>query len=146
MGQYCEGTPHSKVHGANIGPTWALSAPDGPMLAPGTLLSGTSCTKTTAATLIWATASCAVSLYMASAFRLRIVMARDEPHGWLEYNTWWRYQMETFYRVCERNSPVIGGSPSQKPVARSFDVFFDLRLNKRLSKQSRRLALILTPL
>ena len=24
--------------------------------------------------------------------------------------------------------------PAQKPVTRSFDVFFDLRLNKRLSK------------
>ena len=27
--------------------------------------------------------------------------------------------------------------PWQKPVTRSFDVFFDLRLNKRSSKQSR---------
>ena len=26
--------------------------------------------------------------------------------------------------------------PSQRPVTRSFDIFFDLRLNKRLSKQS----------
>ena len=31
-----------------------------------------------------------------------------------------------------------GGFPAQRPVARSFDVFFDLRLNKRLSKHSRR--------
>ena len=31
-----------------------------------------------------------------------------------------------------------GGFPSQKPVARSFYVFFDLRLHKRLCKQSRR--------
>ena len=29
-----------------------------------------------------------------------------------------------------------GEFPSQRPVTRSFDVFFDLRLNKRLSKQS----------
>ena len=29
-----------------------------------------------------------------------------------------------------------GEFPTQRPVARSFDVFFDLRLNKRLSKQS----------
>ena len=36
------------------------------------------------------------------------------------------------------NSPVTGEFPSQRPVARSFDVFFDLRLNKRLSKQSGR--------
>ena len=33
------------------------------------------------------------------------------------------------------NSPVPGEFPA-RPVTRSFDVFFDLRLNKRLSKQS----------
>ena len=32
--------PDNKFYGANMGPTWALSAPDGPMLAPWTLLSG----------------------------------------------------------------------------------------------------------
>ena len=31
----------------------------------------------------------------------------------------------------------IHRSPTQRPVTRSFDVFFDLRLNKRLSKQWR---------
>ena len=35
-------------------------------------------------------------------------------------------------------SPVNGEFPSQGPVTRSFDVFFDLRLNKMLSKQLRR--------
>ena len=52
---------------------------------------------------------------------------------------WWRYQMETFSALLALfagNSPVTGEFPSQRPVARSFDVFFDLRLNKRLSKQS----------
>ena len=35
--------------------------------------------------------------------------------------------------------PVTGGFPSQRPVTRSFDVFFDLCLKKnRLSRQSRR--------
>ena len=34
------------------------------------------------------------------------------------------------------NSPVTGEFPSQRPVTRSFDVFFDLTLNKQLSKQS----------
>ena len=34
------------------------------------------------------------------------------------------------------NSPVIGEFPSHRSVTRSFHVFFDLRLNKRLSKQS----------
>ena len=34
-----------------------------------------------------------------------------------------------------RNSSVPGEFPTQRPVTRSFDVFFDLHLNKRLSKQ-----------
>ena len=38
--------------------------------------------------------------------------------------------------LCEGNSPVTGEFPTQRPVTRSFDVFFDLGLNKRLSKQS----------
>ena len=54
---------------------------------------------------------------------------------------WWRHQMETFsalLSLCEGNPPVTGGFPSQRPVRRSFDVFFDRRLHKRLSIQSRR--------
>ena len=41
--------------------------------------------------------------------------------------------METFPALlvlCDENSPVTGEFPSQKPVTRSFGVFFDLRLNK----------------
>ena len=37
--------------------------------------------------------------------------------------------------ICAGNSPVPGEFPVQRPVTRRFDVF-DLRLNKRLSKQS----------
>ena len=47
--------------------------------------------------------------------------------------------METFsalLAICAGNSPVPGEFPAQGPVTRSFDVFFDLRLNKRLTKQS----------
>ena len=33
------------------------------------------------------------------------------------------------------NSPVTGDFPTQRPVTRSFDVFFDLLLNEGLSKQ-----------
>ena len=58
---------------------------------------------------------------------------------------WWHHQMYTQMEIfsallafCEGNPPVTGGYLSQRPVTRSFDVFFDLRLNKRLSKQSRR--------
>ena len=38
--------------------------------------------------------------------------------------------------ICAGNSPVTGEFPPQRPVTRSFDVYFDLRPNKRLSKQS----------
>ena len=55
-------------------------------------------------------------------------------------NTWWRHQIETFsalLALCAGNSPVTGEFPSQRPVTRNFDVFFDRRPNKRFSKQSR---------
>ena len=47
--------------------------------------------------------------------------------------------METFsalLAICAGNSPVPGEFPTQRPVTRSFDVYFDLRPNERLSKQS----------
>ena len=40
--------------------------------------------------------------------------------------------METFSALL---ALYAGNFPAQRPVTRSFDVFFDLRLNKRLSKQ-----------
>ena len=52
----------------------------------------------------------------------------------------WRNQMETFFALlalCEGNPPVTSGFLTQRPVTRGFDVFFDLCLNKRLSKHSR---------
>ena len=53
---------------------------------------------------------------------------------------WWRHQMETFsalLAICAGNSPVPGEFPTQRPVTWSFDVYFDLRPNKQLSKQWR---------
>ena len=38
---------------------------------------------------------------------------------------------------CAGNSPVPGEFSAQRPVTRSFDVFFDLHMHKQLSKQSR---------
>ena len=58
--------------------------------------------------------------------------------NWVVPITWWRHQMETFsalLAICAGNSPVPGEFPTQRPVTRSFDVFFDPRLNKRLSKR-----------
>ena len=53
--------------------------------------------------------------------------------------SWLRHQMKTLsalLAICAGNSPVTGEFPTQRPVTRSFDFFFDLRLNKRLCKQS----------
>ena len=65
-----------------------------------------------------------------------IVTRRDDT----QY-PWWRHQMETFSTllvICMGNSPVTSEFSSQRPVTRKFDVFFDLRLRKRLCKLSRR--------
>ena len=59
--------------------------------------------------------------------------------SFLKCSPWWRHQMETFsalLAICAGNSPVPGEFPTQRLVTRSFDVYFDLRPNKRLSKQS----------
>ena len=60
------------------------------------------------------------------------------PYGRLHI-TWWCHQMETFsalLAICAGNSPVTSEYTAQRTMTRSFDVFLDLRLNKRLSKQS----------
>ena len=52
-------------------------------------------------------------------------------------NPWWRHQMETFsalLAICSGISPDSGEFLTQRSMVRSFDIFFDLRLNKRLSK------------
>ena len=73
-----------------------------------------------------------------------IVLCDRNPRAQWRHKTrvpWWRHQMETLsalWALCAGNSPVISKFPSQRPVTRSFDVFFDLRLKKRLSKQSKR--------
>ena len=68
-----------------------------------------------------------------------IVEHRDMVSNW---NPSWRmicHQMETFsalLALCVGNSQVTGEFPSQRPGTQVFDVFFDLCLNKWLSKQS----------
>ena len=63
----------------------------------------------------------------------------NETNGIYGLCSWWRHQMETFsalLAICAGNSPVPGEFPTQRPVTRSFDVYFDLRPNKWLGKQS----------
>ena len=44
--------------------------------------------------------------------------------------------ISTLLAICVRNSPVTGEFPAQRPATWSFDVFFEVCMNKRLSKQS----------
>ena len=73
---------------------------------------------------------------------MKLIWHKVQPHYSTvpKYSsTWWRHQVETFSALldfCAGNSPVTGEFPAQRPVTRTFGVFFDLRLNKRLSKQS----------
>ena len=85
------------------------------------------------------TLNCSTTSWVQTGFRSRTVSLI----WWIitsiiKSETWWRHQMETFsalLAIYAGNSPVSGDFPAQRPVTRSFDIFFDLRLNKRLSKQ-----------
>ena len=60
-------------------------------------------------------------------------------YGWRDGNMMTSSNGNIFYVTGPLwgNSPVTGEFPSQRPVMWSFDVFFNLRLNKRVSKQLR---------
>ena len=69
---------------------------------------------------------------------LKMPASSRQMMGDLSKVPWWRHQMgwcSALLALCEGNSPITGECPSQKPATRSFDVFVDLRLNKRLSKK-----------
>ena len=58
------------------------------------------------------------------------------PSLYYHQKSLWRHQMETFSAllpICAGNSPVTGEFPTQRPVTRSFNVFFAQRLNQQLS-------------
>ena len=59
-----------------------------------------------------------------------------EMRACISDKAWWRHQIEAYSALlarCAGNSPVTDEFPTQMPVTRSFDIFFDLRLKKRLS-------------
>ena len=74
---------------------------------------------------------------LASGLHYQLALSAGVFHAlWLI--AWWRHQMEIFsalLAICAGNSPVTGEFPTQRPVTRSFDVYFDLRPKERLSKQ-----------
>ena len=89
--------------------------------------------------ILWDVITCACPLYRSASCTHVLIYARQwiTPRILIQYvpsiMAWWRHQMETFsalLAICAGNSPV-----TQRPVTRSFDVFFDLYLNTLLSKQ-----------
>ena len=66
--------------------------------------------------------------------KLHVSTYRNQQHCWWFHKcAWWRHQMKTYsalLTICAGNSPVTGEFPAQRPVTRSFDVFFDLHLIK----------------
>ena len=59
-------------------------------------------------------------------------LAHDDVIKWKHFPRYW---------LCEGNSSVTGEFPAQRPVTRSYDVFFDLYLNTQLSKTIVRLVI-----
>ena len=45
-----------------------------------------------------------------------------------------KWKFSVLLTLCDENPPVTGGFLSQRPVMRSFDVFFDVRLKKQQQK------------
>ena len=43
--------------------------------------------------------------------------------------------LSAWLAIYAGNSPTTGEFPTQRPVMRNFDVFFGVRLNKRLTEQ-----------
>ena len=87
--------------------------------------------------------SCSYCAYEIRRFRPLKSWSRADsrlaPSQWKMLLPWWRHQTETFsalLAICAGNSPVTGELPAPRLVTQSFDVFFDLCLNNRLSKQS----------
>ena len=74
--------------------------------------------------------------YFGSIYRWTKPITKVQPFGKCP---WRRHQMETFFALlalCAGGSSVTGEFRSQRPVTQSFDGFFNLLLNKRLSKPS----------
>ena len=111
-----------------MGPTWgppgSCRPQVGPMLALWTLLSGVIINSASAVSSKHAIHHCHLmcSSVCNSWFHDDVIKWKHFPRYWLA--------------ICVANSPVTGEFPAQMPVTRSFDVFFDPRLYKQLSKQS----------
>ena len=78
-------------------------------------------------TWVWGTKATLFAIFN-SLWLSNAIWGHDDVIKWKHFSA--------LLALCAGNSPVTSEFPSQRPVTRSFDVFCDLRLNKRLSKQS----------
>ena len=128
--QWLEGDPDNKIHGAIMGPTWLLSAQMGPHFGPMNLAIREE---------PWCR-HCRPRKRQ-SVTSMTTKLPPDNAH--FSAVLWYRNSMMTssngnIFRVTgplcgEFTGP--GEFPTKRPATRSFDVFFDLRLNKWLSIQ-----------
>ena len=75
---------------------------------------------------------CAIALWVIYMINISHLKCHFKNEATIVTCSWWRHQIETFstlLAICAGNSPVTGAFPTQKPVTRSLDVFFDFRMN-----------------
>ena len=132
----------TKFMGPSWGPPGSCRPQMGPMLTPWTLLSNYNLAFDF---LLSESLPMCLDICEHCRFRIKITISYNIVSHHADFtgagarDSWWRHQMETFsalLAICAGNSPVTAEFIAQRLVTRSFDVFFDLRLNKRLSKQS----------
>ena len=95
---------------------------------------------TTSTLVIFLNQDCMYGRNTISVYTWNAAVSRSQHVKYDIKDIWWCHQMETFsalLALCVGNSPVAGEFPSERPVMLSFDVYFDLRLNKRLSVDNR---------
>ena len=132
--------PESKARGANMGHIWGRQDPSGPHVGPMNLV-------------IWVVSGLHMSYFYCHAS----ISTMDTTKLYCGYlskllHNSWRYvdsfsllALSRLYRqfmMTSSNGSIFrvtghlcGEFPAQRPVTRSFDVFFDLSLNKRLREQ-----------
>ena len=91
--------------------------------------------------LVWFVEQTASEIYNYLDIQTHLEFDRDTIFMVIfSWNPWWHLQMETYsalLALCSGNSLVTSEFAAQRPVTQSFDVFFDLCLNKWLSDLSR---------
>ena len=156
-------SPHSKVHGANMGPTWVLSSPGGPHVATMNLATWVRTPKMGSQDILFSWIQPTfISVSLQWCHNEHDGVSNHQPHDSLLSRLFrHRSKKKSKLRVtglCEGNSPVTGEFPAQRasnaenvslwwrhhdgigisPQRASDAEFFYVDLNKWLNKQPSR--------